>query len=66
MLGSMDITKEGSPWPLYVKKAVAEINDPKIFAYIAPYKNTPGHPKVKEQKQLAEGLISFINDHVKW
>jgi hypothetical protein len=66
MLGSMDITKEGSPWPGYVKKAVAEINDPKIFAYIAPYKNTPGHPKVKEQKQLADGLISFINDHVKW
>ncbi len=66
MLGSMDITKEGSPWPGYVKKAVAELNDPKIFTYIAPYKNTPGHPKVKEQKELADGLIKFIDAHIKW
>lgn len=66
MLGSMDITKTGSPWPGYVQKAVADLNDPKIFAYIAPYKNTPGHPKVTEQKELAEGLINFMNKHIKW
>jgi len=66
MLGSMDITKEGSPWPAYVEKAVAEVNDPKIFSYIVPYKNTPGHPKVKEQKDLADGLINFINEHIEW
>lgn len=66
MLGSMDITKKGSPWPGYVREAVKELNDHKIFAYIAPFKGTKGHPKVKEQKQLAEGLIQFINDHIRW
>ncbi len=66
MLGNMDITKIGSPWPGYVKKAVAEINDPKIFTYFAPYKETYGHPKVKEQKVMADGLINFIDKHIKW
>jgi hypothetical protein len=66
MLGNMDITKKGSPWPGYVRKAVKELNDHKIFAYIAPFKGTKGHPKVKEQKLLAEGLIQFINDHIRW
>ena len=66
MLGSMDITKKGSPWPGYVEKAVAEMNDPKIFTYIAPYKETYGHPKVNEQKILADGLINFMNQHIKW
>ncbi|MDE3184539.1 MAG: electron transporter RnfD [Bacteroidota bacterium] len=66
MLGNMDITKKGSPWPGYVEKAVAEMNDPKIFTYIAPYKETPGHPKVGEQKNLADGLIHFMNQHIKW
>ncbi len=61
MLGNMDITKKGSPWPGYVEKAVAEINDPKIFTYIAPYKETYGHPKVNEQKILADGLIHFMD-----
>ncbi|MEO6894281.1 MAG: SGNH/GDSL hydrolase family protein [Ginsengibacter sp.] len=66
MLGNMDITKEGSPWPGYVEKAVKEINDPAIFTYFAPYKKTPGHPNVKEQNELAAGLIHFIDDHIKW
>jgi hypothetical protein len=66
MLGSMDITKKGSPWPGYVEKAVAEINDTKLFTYIAPYKETPGHPKVKEQKAIADGLIKFMDEHIKW
>ena len=66
MLGNMDITKKGSPWPGYVEKAVTEINDPKIFTYFAPYKNTYGHPKVKEQKEMADGLINFIDKHIKW
>jgi hypothetical protein len=66
MLGNMDITKKGSPWPGYVREAVKELNDHKIFAYIAPFKGTKGHPKVKEQKLLAEGLIQFINDHIRW
>ena len=66
MLGNMDITREGSPWPGYVSKAVEQLHDRKIFTYFAPYKKTPGHPKVKEQKMLAEGLIQFINQHIQW
>ncbi|HEY5368696.1 MAG TPA: SGNH/GDSL hydrolase family protein [Hanamia sp.] len=66
MLGNMDITKEGSPWPGYVKKTVNELHDNKVYTYFAPYKNTYGHPKVKEQKTMADGLIKFIDENVKW
>ncbi|MGZ4048832.1 MAG: SGNH/GDSL hydrolase family protein [Bacteroidia bacterium] len=66
MLGNMDITKKDSPWPDYVQQAVAQLNDKKIFTYFSPYKETPGHPKVKEQQMLADGLIQFINQHIKW
>ena len=66
MLGNMDITHQGSSWPRYVEQAVNELHDNKIFTYIAPYKNTPGHPKVKEQQMLAYGLIQFIDEHIKW
>ena len=66
MLGNMDITRKGSPWPDCVQQAVEQLNDKKIFTYFSPYKETPGHPKVKEQQMLAEGLIQFIDQHVKW
>lgn len=66
MLGNMDITKKGSPWPGYVRKAVDELHDKKIFTYFAPYKDTYGHPKVKEQMAMAKGLIKFIDEHIKW
>ncbi len=66
MLGNMDITKENSPWPGYVSKAVEELHDNKIFTWFAPFKKTKGHPKVKEQQALANGLIQFINQHIKW
>jgi len=66
MLGNMDITQEGSPWPGYVSQAVEQMHDPNMFTYFVPYKNTPGHPKVKEQQALADGLIDFIDHHVKW
>ena len=66
MLGSMDITKEGSSWPGYVEKAVEQLHDEKIYTFFAPYKNTPGHPKTLEQQKLAEELIAFINEHIPW
>jgi hypothetical protein len=66
MLGNMDITREGSLWPGYVRNAVEQLHDRKIFTYFAPYKETKGHPKVNEQKTLAEGLIQFINKNIKW
>lgn len=65
-LGSMDATKEGSPWPGYIGKAVAQIADKNILTHFFPYKNTPGHPNVKEQQAMADDLIAFIEQNVKW
>lgn len=65
-LGSMDATRDGSPWPGYIEKAVKEINDQKIYTHFFPYKNTPGHPKVQEQQQMADSLIAFIDKNIKW
>lgn len=66
MLGSMDITRKNSPWPGYVEKAIAPLNDKNIFTFFVPYKETDGHPKTAEQKQLADQLIKFIDEHIKW
>lgn len=60
MLGAMDITKDGSPWPGYVKEAVANLGDDNIYTLFVPFKNTGGHPKVKEQQVIADSLIRFI------
>ena len=65
-LGSMDATQKGSPWPGYVEKAVAQMNDEKIYTHFFPYKNTPGHPKVAEQQVMANDLIAYIDQKIKW
>lgn len=65
-LGNMDASREGSPWPGYVDKAVTNLHDKKILTHFFAYKNTPGHPKTNEQKAMAESLIAFIETRVKW
>lgn len=65
-LGSMAATKEGSPWPGYVEKAVARMHDKKIFTHFFAYKGSPGHPRVKDHQVMAESLIQFIDSHIKW
>jgi hypothetical protein len=65
-LGSMDATRKGSPWPLYIEKAVAQLNDARIYTHFFPYKNTPGHPKIGEQKAMADSLIRFIEENISW
>ncbi|MEP6952338.1 MAG: SGNH/GDSL hydrolase family protein [Ginsengibacter sp.] len=65
-LGNMDATKKGSPWPGYVLQAVKQLHDPKIYAYFFEYKNTEGHPKVAEQKAMANSLIDFIENNIRW
>ncbi len=60
MLGNMDITRKGSPWPGYVKEAVRRLHDSAIYTLFVPYKKTPGHPGLKEQKVLADSLIRLI------
>jgi hypothetical protein len=65
-LGNMNATKEGSPWPVYVQKAVDQLNDPKIYTLFFKYKNTDGHPKVDEQQAMADSLIAFIEKNIDW
>lgn len=62
----MDATKKGSKWPSYIRKAVNNLQDPKVFTHFMPYKNSPGHPTIKEQKTMAKSLIQFINDTIDW
>jgi lysophospholipase L1-like esterase len=66
ILGSMDATKPGSPWPGYVEKAVASLNDKNIYTHFIPYKNTNGHPSVKEQQAMADDLIAFMDKTIAW
>jgi hypothetical protein len=65
-LGNMDATKEGSVWPGYIKQAVSSLEDKKIYTHFFRYKNTPGHPKIREQKVMADSLIEFIEKTFKW
>ena len=65
-MGGMDATEEGSAWPGYVEEAVKRMNDNKIFTYFMPFKNTDGHPLAHEQKDMADGLIHFINENIDW
>ena len=64
MLGNMDATRKGSPWPQYIKQAVNVMHDKNIFTLFVPYKNTPGHPKIEEQKAMADILTRFIKQKV--
>jgi hypothetical protein len=65
-LGPMDITREGSPWPVFVRKAVEETRDGHTHCYFFPYTSKSGHPKVSEHKKMADQLIAFIEEKVKW
>lgn len=64
ILGNMDITKEQSPWPGYVQKAVDSLKDENIFTSFVPFKNTKGHPKVNEHQLIANKLIETINTKI--
>lgn len=66
MLGNMDITKESSPWPKHVKEVVEALKDPKIYTLVSPHVEVNGHPRIEEQKLLAEALIRLIEDKVGW
>ena len=60
MLGNMNITEEGSPWPDYLRAAVDSLGDTGMHTLFVPYKNTAGHPRVKEQRIMADSLINLI------
>lgn len=65
-LGNMDATRIGSPWPGYIQQAITQFNDAKIYTCFFEFKNSPGHPKLKEQQVMADQLIAFIKKELKW
>ncbi|MDC6364901.1 MULTISPECIES: SGNH/GDSL hydrolase family protein [Flavobacteriaceae] len=65
-LGNMHATKEGSQWPGYIEKAVANLEDPKVYTHFMPFKETEGHPSIKEQEAMAESLTKFIDENIQW
>jgi len=62
LLGNMDITKENSVWPNYVRTAIDRLEDTNTYACFVPYKNTPGHPKVEEHELIAKQLTTLITE----
>lgn len=66
MLGNMDATKDGSIWAKYIEKAVSNLNDKNIYTHFIPFKKTPGHPSIKEQEEMANSLIKFIDKNIDW
>lgn len=64
--GSMDLTRAGSAWTGYIEQAVKNINDTKIYTHFFKYKGSPKHPLVKDHEVMAESLIRFIEQHIKW
>jgi hypothetical protein len=65
-LGSMDATREGSPWPGYVNKAVESLDEENIYTLFFPYINKDGHPRVDDNKKMADQLIAFIEQNFGW
>ena len=65
-LGSMDAAKEGSIWIDYIKMAVANLNDKTIYTHIMPYIEATAHPSIKDQEEMANSLIGFIEENIDW
>jgi len=65
-LGSMTATRKDLPWRGYVNKAVKYMNDDKIFIHFFFYKGGYMHPKVEEHQRMANSLIEFIDNNIKW
>lgn len=65
-LGSMDAAKEGSKWIDYIKIAVANLNDKTIYTHFMPYIEASAHPSIKDQEEMANSLIGFIEENIDW
>ncbi len=65
-LGSMDATRENSPWPGYITSAVEILDDQNLYTLFFPYINKPGHPRVEDNRIMADQLIRFIEETFNW
>jgi len=65
----MDASKEGAPWPGYVKAAVgnlAKAGDKRIDAVFFPFTGYGQHPRVKQHQDNAKILTAFIRKKTGW
>ncbi|WP_028863387.1 SGNH/GDSL hydrolase family protein [Psychromonas aquimarina] len=69
-LGGMDAVKPGSPWPEYIRKAVAQyrkdFNDNKVDSFFFDYNGFNKHPRVKHHQAMADKLTAFISEKMNW
>jgi hypothetical protein len=68
-LGSMDATRPGSPWPGYVKSAVARLQaggDKRIDTVFFDYTGYGQHPRLKHQSDNAAKLTAYIKHKMNW
>ncbi|NQT25317.1 T9SS type A sorting domain-containing protein [candidate division KSB1 bacterium] len=69
-LGSMDATRQGSPWPGYIEDAVehmqTEDDDANIDVFFFPFENWYKHPRVRHHLQMGEDLANFIGESTGW
>ncbi|MCP8900785.1 GDSL-type esterase/lipase family protein [Gilvimarinus xylanilyticus] len=69
-LGSMDATKEGSPWPEYIEKAVQQMReqypDGRFETVFFPFTGYGQHPRVVHNRANAELLTALIKEKMDW
>jgi len=68
-LGSMDATRPGSPWPGYIKSAVANLHaagDKRIDTVFFDYTGYGQHPRLKHQEDNGAKLAAFIRQKMGW
>jgi hypothetical protein len=70
-LGSMDATRAGSPWPGYIEKAVAYLqnqdNDFNIDTYFFPFDPSwSKHPRVRHHQAMGQNLADYIKEKMGW
>jgi len=65
-LGGMDAARKGSKSIDYVNTAVANLKDKAIYTHFMPYIESKTHPSMKDQAEMANSLIGFIEDNIDW
>ena len=65
-LGSMDAAKQDSKWIKYIKTAVNNLKDDKIYTHIMPYIESNAHPSEEDNQVMSKDLINFIDNHIDW
>jgi len=70
-LGSMDATREGSPWPGYISSAVEKLRiedaDSNLGTFFFPFDpNWRSHPRVRHHLEMGANLANYIKDEMGW